>query len=176
MSSLIRNMFGGSKKTVDHKDIDFKTIRKTFIEYISSNSSILILDDFSKDKYDGKYIGYDCGYKKGDFRHIYLSAAIEIKEDECSNATIRAALVIDSNSEYLETHYKVMEGHMDKIKSLFDLDGLSSLSLPSTNRLVVSKYSVDFSRSENWRIEFQWLRENLEKLYWVLRVHDTIQY
>lgn len=41
-------------------------------------------------------------------------------------------------------------------------------------QLYVVKQNVDLTQAANWDTEFRWLRENLEKLYWVLRVHDTL--
>ena len=37
----------------------------------------------------------------------------------------------------------------------------------------VVKKGVDLTQESERDAGFRWLRENLEKLYWVLRVHDT---
>ena len=54
------------------------------------------------------------------------------------------------------------------------MTGIEFKTIGRTHRLSVEKFHVDLSQQENWDAEFRWLRESLEKLYWVLRVHDTL--
>ena len=51
------------RQQTDNEVTDFQEIRDAFIQYVESESSLLELDDFSKNDFDGQYIGYDCGYK-----------------------------------------------------------------------------------------------------------------
>ncbi len=41
-------------------------------------------------------------------------------------------------------------------------------------QLRVMKKDVDLTQTADREATFRWLRENLEKLYWVLRVQDTL--
>ena len=154
---------------------DFDTIREAFIEYVNRESTILQLDDFSKDEYGGRYIGYDCGYKTEERRDIFLSAGLAFDNGNISNGIIAASLVIRSTSEYFESHYKKLESCKTEIEKTFSLENIKFKKVGGTHRLSMEKFHVDLSLRENWDTEFQWLRENLERLFWVLRLHDTIQ-
>ena len=153
---------------------DFNTIREAFIEYVNRGSTILQLDDFSKDEYGGRYIGYDCGYKAEEHRDIFLSAGLAFDNGNISNGIIAASLVIRSTSEYFESHYKKLESRKTEIEKTFSLENIKFKKVGSTHRLSMEKFHVNLSLRENWDTEFQWLRENLERLFWVLRLHDTI--
>ena len=152
---------------------DFDIIRNAFIEYIENESSILQLDDFSKEEYGGQYIGYNCGYKTDSGHDIFLSAGLNFAKS-LSDGIIAAGLVVRSASRYVESHYKEMEAHKTEIENAFSLTGIEFKTIGRTHRVSMEKFHIDLSQPENWKGEFRWLRENLEKLYWVLRVHDTL--
>ena len=44
----------------------------------------------------------------------------------------------------------------------------------NVRQLYVVKRGVDLTQTADRDAAFRWLRENLEKLYWVLHVHDTL--
>ena len=159
--------------TLPEEISDFDTLRNAFIKYVESESSILQLDDFSKEEYGGQYIGYNCGYKTESGHDIFLSAGLNFQKS-LSDGIIAAGLVVRSASGYVESHYKEMEAHKTEIENAFFLTGIEFKAIGRTHRMSIEKFHIDLSQSENWNAEFRWLRENLEKLYWVLRVHDTL--
>ncbi len=159
--------------TFPEKVSDFDAVRNAFIEYIENESCILQLDDFSKEEYGGQYIGYNCGYKTDSGHDIFLSAGLNFQKS-LSDGIIAAGLVIRSTSGYVESHYKEVEAHKTEIENAFFLTGIEFKTIGRTHRMSMEKFHIDLSQSENWNAEFRWLRENLEKLYWVLRVHDTL--
>ena len=167
------DFFKKKSEPTPNEMLDFPTIRKAFIEYVKHKSSILQLDDFSKTEYGGQYIGYDCGYKADNGHDIFLSAGLNFGKS-LSDGIIAAGLVIRSTSRYVESHYKKMKAHKTEIEKVFFLTGIEFKTIGRTHRLSIEKFHVDLSQQENWDAEFCWLRENLEKLYWVLRVQDTL--
>lgn len=112
---------------------DFWEIRDAFIQYIRSESSSLQLDDFSKNDFEGQYIGYDCGYKTNRTyafggHDIFLSAGLSFQNSfSISNGILAAALVFKSESEHFQSHYKKMEERQIEIKKCFFL-------IPSTSQ------------------------------------------
>ncbi|MCY3742878.1 MAG: hypothetical protein OXH00_17835 [Candidatus Poribacteria bacterium] len=167
------DFFKKKSEPTPNEILDFPTIRNAFIEYVKHESCILQLDDFSKEKYGGQYIGYNCGYKTDSGHDIFLSAGLNFQKN-LSDGIIAAGLVVRSVSGYVESHYKEMKAHKTEIENAFSLTGIEFKTIGGTHRMSMEKFHIDLSQSENWNAEFRWLRENLEKLYWVLRVHDTL--
>ena len=156
--------------------VDFATVRKSFIEYVERESTILQLDDFSKNEYGGIHIGYDCGYKGDGSRPIFLSATLDFKNRGISDGIIASKLLISSGTEFVESHYRKMEQHKGIIEKLFSFENLKFEQVGGAYIINIAKFHVDLSQQEGWHAEFRWLRENLEKLYWVLRIHNTLQW
>lgn len=150
--------------------LDFDTIRKAFIEYVEHESSVLHLDDFSKDSRP-EFIGYESGYRKESSHHdIWINVWMPQGLDKVS-----AVISIRGDSRYFESHYQKLKAHKSKIENTFSF-GTINPSKVSNNifQLRVEKEDIDLTQTANWNAEFRWLRENLEKLYWVLRIHDTL--
>lgn len=135
-------------------------IRDTLIEYIGRESCSLKLEDFG----EPEYIGYSCGY--GPFK-IWLSIWIGTDLDK-----IATNLMI--GKEYLKT-FERLKGNKHKIEWLFPEEEIICASHGMDNhRIGVGKH-VDLSQRENWHTVSVWARENLEKLFWVISIHDAIQ-
>ena len=138
---------------------DIQEIREALKAHIGRESRVLKLDDFGGDE----YIGYFCGY--GHFK-IWLSIWIGTDLD-------RIATNLMIGKEYLKTFERLQE-NKHKIEWLFpEKDVLCGL-LRGYYRIGLEKH-VDLTQRENWHGISVWARENLEKLFWVIRVHDTIQ-
>ena len=162
----------------------FSMARQDFIDYIDRESNILHLDDFSSRRGDPDndtpekcLIGFKCGdeYRVEDFRKIFLSAGfLHFGADLSEPGTLRAGLMIAPDC--LDTHLNILEEHKDIISETFHLENIATGQ--AGNRIYffsVEKNSIDLSSLRNWESEFRWVRETLEKLYYVLRVHDEIR-
>ena len=143
-----------------------KEARGAFIAYVARESAILRLDDFGNDD----YIGYESGYEKENgYRQIWLAAWLPVRPND-----IAAVIAIQSNSGYCESHYKKFEEHKDRIKETFSFEEVKFREAGSNIRqLYVVRQNIDLTQTADKEAAFRWLRENLEKLHWVLRVHDT---
>lgn len=149
---------------------DFGTIREAFIEYVEHESSILRLDDFSKDNRP-EFIGYESGYpRESGPRDIWINAWMPRGLDKVS-----AVISIKGDSPYFQSHYQKLEAHKGEIRSAFSFETFNPGKVSNNIfQLRVEKEDMDLTQTANWDAEFRWLRENLEKLYWVLRGHDTL--
>ena len=149
---------------------DFETIREAFIEYIERESSILKLDDFSRDNRP-EFIGYESGYRKeSGHRDIWINVWMPQGLDKVS-----AVISIRGNSRYFQSHYQKLKEHKSEIETAFSFDTINPSEVSGgIFQLRVEKEEIDLTQKANWDTEFRWLRENLEKLYWMLRVHDTL--
>ena len=144
-------------------------VQDAFIAYIARESDILRLDDFGS----SDYIGYESGYEKENgYRQIWIAAWIPDDRKE-----IAAVISVGSNSRYFESHYKKFEEHKDRIENTFSFEDVKFAEASSGIwQLRVMKEDVDLTQKTDRDAAFRWLRENLEKLYWVLRVHDTLRW
>lgn len=143
------------------------SVKEAFIAYIERESDILRLDNFGS----SDYIGYESGYEKENGYHqIWIAAWLPAARSE-----IAAVISVRSNSKYFESHYRKFEQHKGRIEDTFSFEDIKFREAGSNIlQLYVMKQNVDLTQAANWDTEFRWLRENLEKLYWVLRVHDTL--
>ena len=155
------------EQKVPEKVSDFDEVSEAFIAYIERESAILRLDNFGS----SDYIGYESGYaKENDYRQIWIAAWLPADHD-----AVAAVLSIQSDSRYFESHYKKFEEHKGKIEDTFLFEDIKFRGAGrNVSHLRVVKEGVDLTQIANWDTEFRWLCENLEKLYWVLRVHDTL--
>ncbi len=143
----------------DLPEPDIQEIREEFIAYIGRESSILELDDFGEDD----YICYFCGY--GPYK-IWLVIWIG------PNLNIIATNLM-MGKEYLETFERLQE-NKHKIEWLFsEKDVLCGLLRNGYYRIGLEK-DVDLTQRENWQTVSVWTRENLEKLFWVISIHDKL--
>ena len=117
------------------------------------------------------YIGYEGGYgKENGYSQLWIAAWLPDDLNE-----IAAVISVRSNSRYFESHYKKFEEHKGKIENTFSFENVRFREASGGFwQLRVVKQNVDLTQTVNWDTAFRWLRENLEKLYWVLRVHENL--
>ena len=137
---------------------DIQEIRKALIAYIERESSVLELDDFG----GAEFICYSCGY--GHFK-IWLVIWIG------SNLDIIATNLMIGR-QYLETFERLKENR-HKIEWLFPEEEIICGLIGGNHRIGVEK-RVDLSQRSNWDEISIWTRENLEKLFWVISIHDKL--
>ena len=146
-----------------------QAVKDAFIAYIKRESDILQYADFRLGG-NPNFVGYESGYqmKKG-FHEIWISAWIP---DSLNR--IAAVIAVRSDSNYFESHYKKLKDHKNSIKKAFLFETLNPGDANNIFQLRVEKENVDLTQTANWDTAFRWLCQNLEKLYYVLRVHDEI--
>ena len=92
-----------------------------------------------------------------------------------SGDIISAGISVTKNGPFFQSHYKKLEANKGKIEVAFSFD--TTIEIAELNSDIhqfrVNKMDVDLTQTDNWETEFLWLRENLEKLYWVLEIQDT---
>lgn len=141
-------------------------VKDAFIEYIERESDIL-------QHLHGKhpnYVDYEGGYPtQNGFHEIQLSAWFPDDRHE-----VAAVISIQSDSRYSESHYKKFVEHKERIEQAFSFEGIKLRPAGKVYHLRVVKSDVDVMQVADRDAAFRWLRENLEKLYYVLRVHDTL--
>ncbi|MYC39522.1 MAG: hypothetical protein F4X55_00660 [Candidatus Dadabacteria bacterium] len=149
---------------------DFERIRDKFREYVKHESNILRYIDFGEGA-NSPYINYESGYRKENNLHgIWINAWIPHNRDQIS-----AVISIRGDSRYFQSHYQKLAARKSKIEKAFSFEAIT-LSKVRGNiyQFRVEKENVDLTQIANLDPNFRWLRETLEKLYWVLRVHDTL--
>lgn len=157
-------------------DLDFWHLRESLIEYIKQESTILVLDDFSKNKFEGVFIGYRCMDYDAIFPPMFLSAILNFSnfgERKLENMTISAYWVTWHNTEYVKTHYNKLKIVKSKIERVLKF-GILKFTEGSTYKIGVERKEVDLSIANKLQTEFRWLRENLERLYWMVQIHEGI--
>ena len=144
-------------------------IKEAFIAYVDRESDILQHADFGAGEHLD-YVGYESGYQKEKGYHqIWLAAWIPDHRND-----IAAVIAIRSDSSYFESHYKKFKEHKGRIEKVFSFEEIkSSKANNNVFHLRVVKKGVDLTQLAERKAAFRWLRGTLEKLYWVLRVHDT---
>ena len=144
-----------------------RAVKDAFIAYIARESDILRLDDFGRED----FIGYEGGYpRENGYHQIWIAAWLPDDRNE-----IAAVISVRSNSRYFESHYKKLEEYKGRIQDTFLFEDIEPRSARGNiSQLYVVKRGVDLTQTANWDIAFRWLRETLEKLYWVLRVHENL--
>ena len=140
---------------------DIQEIREALKAHIGRESRVLKLDEFG-----GKpeYIGYSCGY--GPYK-IWLSIWIGTDLD-----IIATNLMM--GKDYLKT-FERLKGNKHKIEWLFPEEEIICAVLARDNHRIGLEKHVDLTQRENWQTTSIWARENLEKLFWIISIHDTIQ-
>ena len=147
---------------------DLEEIRSEFIAYIKRESNILKSD--GRNNANDAFIRYDAGFSTGNgLPPVWINAWIP------GPNKISAAISIDGNSPYFTPYYQHLKKHKGKIEKVFSFGTIDSRIVGNNIcRLTINKTGVDLTQTANWETEFRWLRENLEKLYWVLRMRDEI--
>ena len=147
---------------------DFERIRNKFREYVKHESNILHYIG-SRDAFI-KYES-DCPKENGS-RVVWMNAWIPHNRDKIS-----AVISIRGDSRYFQSHYQKLEARKSKIEKAFSFEVITLSKVPGNiYQLRVEKEDVDLTQIANLDTNFHWLRENLEKLYWVLRVHETFKW
>jgi len=158
-----------ASKVISEEVPDFDTIREAFIEYVKRGSSILQLDDFSRDNYP-EFIGYESGCpQESSQRDIWINVWMPPELDRVS-----AVISIRGDSSYFESHYEKLKNRKSEIETAFSFDTLNPAAVRGNIFQLRVEKDVDLTQTANRDTVFRWLRENLEKLYWVLRVQDTV--
>ena len=76
--------------------------------------------------------------------------------------------------DYRDT-FERLEENQDKIKWLFPEEEVDYRSFRSNTQGIGVEKHVDLTQRENWHEISVWVRENLERLLYVIRIHDAIQ-
>ncbi|RKU38524.1 hypothetical protein C6496_06895 [Candidatus Poribacteria bacterium] len=150
---------------------DFCEIRQSFIDYVKLESDILKVCDFDKKRNNGIYIGYNPNNRN--MPTYFLSAGFNDAHSDLENVTLYASWVTRYDPKILDSHYSPLESHKEKIEKLFDFRKLDFLNIGGAHKIGVSQYHVDLTDKENIHSHFKWLRHNLEKLYWLIRIHEN---
>ena len=145
---------------------DFERIRNKFREYVKHESNILHYIGSS-----GAFIKYESGCpKENGSRVVWMNAWLPNDSHKIS-----ASISIDGNSRFFESHYQKLNAHKSKIEAIFSFESITPIRVNSNiYQLRVEKENVDLTQIANLDANFHWLRENLEKLYWVLRGQETV--
>ena len=136
-------------------------VKEAFIEYIERESDIL-------QPLHGKhpnYVDYEGGYPiQNGYHDIWLSAWLPGDRHE-----VAAVISISIQSDY-----KKFVEHKELIEQAFSFEEIKLRPAGKVYHLRVVKSDVDVMQAADRDAAFRWLRENLEKLYYVLRVHDIL--
>ena len=145
------------------------SVKEAFIAYVNCESNILQLVDSGTTGHRD-YVDYEMGYpKENGYHQIWMSAWLPVGRND-----ITALISIQSDSRYFESHYKKFEEHKYRIEETFSFEEVKLRTVGKVSQLRVVKKNVDWTQAVDRDTAFRWLRENLEKLYWVLRVHDAL--
>lgn len=159
-----------------YDDLDFWHIRESLIDYIHKESTILKLDDFARNKFEGVFIGYECGEFDAIFPPMFLSAILnfgKFGEKKLDDMVISAYWVTWHNTSFVKSHYNKLKRVQGRIEKALNFRMLK-FSEGATYKIGLEKRGVDLTNTENMNIEFRWIRETLEKLYWMINIHETI--
>ena len=144
----------------DLPEPDLHEIRDALIAYIDRESRVLELDDFGRDE----YIGYSCGYGPHKiWLAIWIGHGLDI-----------VATRLMMSGEHRDTFERLKE-NKDKIEWLFPEEEVNDRTFAGGHQGIGVEKHVDLSQREKWDEISVWVRENLEKLLYVIRIHDAIQ-
>lgn len=147
-------------------------LKEAFIAYVDHESDILKYADFGPGG-NRDYVAYESGYQteKG-YHEIWLAAWLPATPNN-----IAAVIAVRSDSRYFGSHYKKFEAHKGRIEKVFSFEEIKPKKAnDKIFHLRVVKKGIDLTQDAERDTGFRWLRETLEKLYWVLRVHDTFRW
>ena len=156
--------------TLPPQIFDFDRIRNEFKQYVERESTILQCKYIGS---DGAFIKYESGClnpKINGLPPIWINAWIPEGPD-----IISAAISVDGSSSFFESHYQQLKVHKSNIETVFSFETIDPNRMgKGIHQLRVQKDGVDLTQTDSWETEFRWLRENLERLYWVLQVHNEL--
>lgn len=146
---------------------DFNEIRNAFRKHVEHESTILKLDSLEA---DNPFLRYKSGIPNPNGNGkplIWIHAWIP------DGDIISAAISVAENGPFLGSHYQGLKANKSKIERHFSFDKIEINTVGAgIHQFRVNKMGVDLTKTANWDTEFRWLRENLEKLYWVLQIQD----
>ena len=146
---------------------DFNEIRNAFREHVERESTILQFDNLDA---DSAFLRYKSGIPNPNGNGkplIWIHAWIP------DGAKISASISVAEKGPFLGSHYQGLKANQSKIERHFSFDNIEIDTVRAgIHQFRVTKNNVDLTRTANWDAEFRWLRENLEKLYWVLQIQD----
>ena len=146
-------------KPAELPEPDIQEIREALKAHIERESSVLELDDFRGGWiYMSILVGY--GHYKI-WLVIWIGGNLDI---------IATNLMI--GEQYLETFERLKENR-HKIEWLFPEEEIICGLIGGNRRIGIEK-RVDLSQRSNWHEISVWARENLEKLFWVISIHDKL--
>lgn len=145
---------------------DFESIRSKFREYVKHESNVLHYIG-SRDAFI-KYES-DCPKENGS-RVVWMNAWLPNDSHKIS-----ASISIDRNSRFFESCYQKLSAQKSKIEAIFAFEAITPVKMSNNiYQFRVEKENVDLTQIANLDTNFHWLRETLEKLYWVLRLQETL--
>ena len=146
---------------------DFNKIRNAFRKYVERESTILQYDDLGA---NGAFVRYKSGIPNPNGNGLPL---IWIQAWVPDGDKISVAISVAENGPFWGSHYQGLKANKSKIEHYFSFDNIEIDTVGAgIHQFRVNKMGVDLTQTVNWDTEFRWLRENLEKLYWVLQIQD----
>lgn len=148
---------------------DFDKIRNEFRKYVKRESTIL-----QDDGGDAPFVRFKAGIPNPNGNGLPLIWIRAWIPD--GGGIISAAISVDLDPPFFESHYRKLETNKSEIEAAFSFDtAIETVKAggKAIHEFRVNKTGVDLTQKTNWETEFRWLRENLEKLYWVLQIQDT---
>lgn len=145
--------------------LSFDKIRDEFIKYVKRESTIL-----QGGGKNGDFVRFETGYPKVNGSHpVWINAWIP------AGNKISTGIYVDDRLPFFSPNYQKMKSHKSEIEAAFSFDTTIEIDKfgDHIHQLRVQKAGVDLTQTDNWETEFRWLRENLEKLYWVLQIQDN---
>jgi len=176
-----------------NQEPDFWQIRTSFIEYIDSESDVLKVCDFDKKNFAGVYIGcnpnncdnpkylslqIDCDSAFCQRPQSFLSAGINHGADDPKNAKLKsvklsAYWMTFAYTEFERYIYYELKPYRKKIQEVFGFQHLDFKEESNFSGIGIWKRSVDLTEKEQIHSHFKWIKQNLEKLYWLVHLHET---
>lgn len=146
---------------------NFDIISNEFREYVERESTIL-----QDDGGNAPFVRYKTGIPNPNgngLPPIWIYAWIPDRD------VISAGISVKEASPFFQSHYQELEENKSKIEAAFSFDTPIEIAQLDNgiHQFRVNKTGVDLPQTANRETEFRWLRENLEKLYWVLQIQDT---
>ena len=146
---------------------DFNEIRNAFRKYVERESTILKFDSLDA---DSAFLRYKSGIPNPNGNGLPL---IWIQAWVPDGDKISAAISVAESGPFLGSHYQGLKANKSKIEHYFSFDNIEIDTVGAgIHQFRVNKTGVDLTQTADWETEFRWLRENLEKLYWVLQIQD----
>ncbi len=167
---LFSHLFSNEQKP------DFWDIRASFIEYVEEESEILKVYDFAKKNFAGIYIGYNPDNCKRP--QSFLSAGINHLGDRPEDGRLDSVILSAywttfPETNFADTHFFPLERNQEEIQEFFGFEHLSFRAEPKFLRIGIYEPRIDLTDEKHIHSHFKWIRQNLEKLYWLINLHES---